>query len=60
MTPPVISKEMKDANKLKQMHDDQPFFHDSSFAFCPAERTISRGRGANDDQCSCFDTAISG
>lgn len=35
-----------------------PSFQDS-LAFCPAEITISNGRGAREDQCSCFDTAIS-
>lgn len=37
-----------------------PRFLDSSLAFWPAEITTSRGRGANEDQCSCFVTAISG
>lgn len=56
----TLYQRKRKTNKLKQMHDDQPLFHESSLAFCPAERATSRGRGANDDQCSCFDTAISG
>lgn len=34
-------------------------FQDSSLAFCPAETTISKGRGAKDDQCSYLEAAIS-
>lgn len=34
-------------------------FQDSSLAFCPAEMTSSKGRGAREDQCSCLDCAIS-
>lgn len=38
---------------------DWPFSQHSSLAFCPAESTISKGRGAKEDQYSCFATAIS-
>lgn len=31
----------------------------SSLAFCPAEMTTSNGKGANEDQYSCFEIAIS-
>lgn len=44
---------------MLSMAQNQPLCNDSSLAFCPAEMTTSNGRGAKDDQCSCFDTAIS-
>lgn len=31
----------------------------SSLAFCPAEITTSNGKGAKEDQYSCFEIAIS-
>ena len=37
----------------------KPFSQFSSLAFCPAEMTISKGRGAKDDQYSYFENAIS-
>lgn len=44
---------------LPLKREDLPLFRDSSLAFCPAEKTTSNGRGAKDDQCLCFETAIS-
>ena len=36
-----------------------PFSQLSSLAFCPADSTISKGRGARDDQYSYLDVAMS-
>jgi hypothetical protein len=40
--------------------DGRPLRRDPSLALCPAAVTYSKGRGANEDQYSCFDMEISG
>lgn len=42
-------------NRTQELH--QP--SGSSLAFCPAEITTSNGKGAKEDQYSCFEIAIS-
>jgi hypothetical protein len=37
-----------------------PVLEAFSFALWPADITYSKGRGAKEDQCSCFAVAISG
>lgn len=42
------------------LSDNLPLWSDPFLALCPADVTYSKGRGASEDQYSCFDMEISG
>lgn len=56
---PAFHELKKQVGDINAQISNPPFSQHSSLAFCPAESTTSKGRGANEDQYSCFATAIS-